>query len=58
MRPLSFPLLFGLILLALLVFGGRRFIWIVAFSLVAVILTDQSCNALLKPFSGGFAPAA
>jgi len=48
--------LFGLILLALLVFGGRRFIWIVAFSLVAVILTDQSCNALLKPLFGRIRP--
>jgi undecaprenyl-diphosphatase len=49
-------ILFGLILVALLVFGGRRFIWVIAFSLVAVVLTDQSCNAWLKPLFGRIRP--
>jgi undecaprenyl-diphosphatase len=49
-------ILFGLILVALLVFGGRRFIWVIAFSLVVVILTDQSCNAWLKPLFGRIRP--
>jgi len=42
-------IIFAVALVALLVFGRTRFIWVVIFSLLVVTLTDQSSSAWLKP---------
>ncbi len=41
--------IYGLALLSLLIFGRKRFIWVVIFSAIVVALTDQSSSAWLKP---------
>lgn len=41
---------YGVIMLLLLGFGRRRFIWPVVFSLVVVLLADQTSSAFLKPW--------
>jgi undecaprenyl-diphosphatase len=43
-------IIYGLALVCLLLFGRKRFIWVVVFSVVVVALTDQSSSAWLKPF--------
>lgn len=42
-------LLYGAALIAMLIFGRQRFIWVVIFSALVVALTDQSSSAWLKP---------
>ncbi|MCP4565997.1 MAG: phosphatase PAP2 family protein [FCB group bacterium] len=43
-------LTFGLALGILIARGGKRFVWVVVFSLLVVVLTDQSSSTYLKPF--------
>jgi undecaprenyl-diphosphatase len=49
-------LLYGLLVLALVIFGRRRFLWAILFSIVVVTLTDQSSASLLKPLIGRLRP--
>ena len=42
-------IIYGIALILLLVFGRKRFIWVVVFSGLVVALTDQSSSAWLKP---------
>lgn len=41
--------LYGISIGCLLVFGRKRFIWVVALSFIVVTLTDQTASAWLKP---------
>jgi len=42
-------ILYGISIGCLLVFGRKRFIWVVVLSLIVVTLTDQTASAWLKP---------
>jgi undecaprenyl-diphosphatase len=42
-------IIYGLALVSLLIWGRKRFVWVVVFSLAVVALTDQSSSAWLKP---------
>ena len=47
---------YGLTLVLLLVFGRKKFIWVVVFSAIVVALSDQSASAWLKPLFGRLRP--
>lgn len=49
-------LIYGAILVILLGAGRKPFIWVVGFSLLVVVLTDQTSSALLKPWIGRMRP--
>lgn len=42
--------LYVLVLAGLLLFGGRRFIWVILFSIIVVAATDLCASALFKPW--------
>ena len=48
--------IFALGIVAMLVFGRKRLLWAVLFSIVVVTLTDQSSAGLLKPLIGRLRP--
>jgi len=47
---------YALAMVALLVFGNARLRWLVLFSVVALVLTDQISAGLLKPVIGRLRP--
>jgi undecaprenyl-diphosphatase len=49
-------LAYGLVVIAILTFGRKRFFWVAVFSAIVVVLTDQSASALLKPAIGRLRP--
>jgi len=44
--------LFALGIIALLVFGRKRFIWVAVIAIAVLTITDQAASALLKPLFG------
>lgn len=49
-NDLLLRLLFAIAAVILFVKGGKRFIWIITFAVIAIVVCDQSSSAWLKPF--------
>ncbi|MEZ5360524.1 MAG: phosphatase PAP2 family protein [Candidatus Zixiibacteriota bacterium] len=47
---------YGTLILSLLIFGKKRFIWIIVFSIIVVALSDQISSSFLKPLIGRLRP--
>ncbi len=49
-------IIYGLSMLSLLIFGRKKFIWVVVVSFIVVTLTDQTSSLWLKPLIGRVRP--
>lgn len=48
--------LYALLILAVLIFGRKKYLWAILFSIVVVALTDQTSASLIKPLVGRLRP--
>jgi len=51
-HDLYLRLLFEVAAIIMLIKGGKRFIWIITFAIIAIAVCDQSSSAWLKPLFG------
>ncbi len=48
--------IFGMIIISILAFGKKKFIWVAVFAILVVVFTDQASSAFLKPLIGRLRP--
>lgn len=48
--------LYVLLVLVVLIYGRKRYLWAILFSIVVVVLTDQTSASLIKPLVGRLRP--
>lgn len=48
--------LYGLLILMVLILGRKRYLWAILFSIVVVVLTDQTSASLIKPLVARLRP--